>query len=88
MTKIFTWQQSYQDALLELDPVEIRTKISRAFAELEQRNRELMFRRDAEALAETQAIADARNGLRAIEKAELTMPFEPVKPRRSFATEA
>jgi hypothetical protein len=86
MTKIFTWQQSYQEALLELDPVEMRTKISRAFAELEQRNRELMFRRDAESRGEMQAIADACNGLCAIEKTELTMPIEAVKPRRSIAT--
>jgi|HubBroStandDraft_5_1064220.scaffolds.fasta_scaffold2176211_1 hypothetical protein len=86
MMKVFTWQQSYQDALLEMDPVEFRTKITRAFAELEERNRELMFSRDAESLSELQAIADACNGLRAIEKTELTMPIETVNPRRSIAT--
>lgn len=84
--KVFTWRQSYQDALLETDPAEMRTKLSRAFTELEQRNRELMFRRDAESLSEMQAIADACNGLRAIEKTELTLPVEAVSQRRSIAT--
>jgi hypothetical protein len=86
MTKIFTWQPSYQDALLETDPLEMRTKLSRAFAELEQRNRELMFSRDAESLDERQAIADACNGLRSIEKTELTVPVEALSQRRSIAT--
>jgi hypothetical protein len=86
MMKVFTWQQSYQDALLEMDPVEFRTKTRRALAELEQRNGELMFSRDAESLSELQAIVDACNGLRAIEKTELTMPVETADPRRSIAT--
>jgi hypothetical protein len=86
MTKVFAWRQSYQDALLEMDPVEMRAKISQALAELEQGNRELMFRRDVESLKELQAIADACNGLRAIEKTELTVPVEAVSQRRSIAT--
>ncbi|MGA9356052.1 MAG: hypothetical protein WBV46_20360 [Terriglobales bacterium] len=86
MTKIYAWQRSYQDALLEMDPTQMRTKLSRAFAELEQRNRKLMFQRDAESLREMQAIADACNGLRAVEKSELTVPVEVVSQQRSIAT--
>jgi hypothetical protein len=84
MTRIFTWQKSYQDALLEMGPVEMRTKITRVSAELEQRTQELMFRRDAESRIELQAVADACNGLRALEKTELTVPVEVVSHRGSI----
>ena len=76
--KIYSWQQSYQDALLELNPPELRAKISRAVSELEKRRRELIFTQDRESLAESQAIIDALNGLGAIERFELSIPFEPV----------
>lgn len=80
MTKAFSWQQSYQDALLELNPAELRIKIRRAILELEKRSRELALVQGAESGAERQAIADALNGLGAIEKFELTVPCESVSP--------
>lgn len=80
MKKIYSWQQPYQDALLELNPPELRAKISRAVSELEKRRRELIFARDKESLVESQAIIDALNGLGAIERFELSVPFEPRFP--------
>jgi hypothetical protein len=77
MKKIYSWQHPYQDALLELNPPELRAKIGRAVSELEKRRQELMFARDKESLVERQAIIDALNGLGAIERFELRMPFEP-----------
>jgi hypothetical protein len=74
MAKVYTWQRSYQDALLELDPAELHTKIGLAVSDLEKRNRELMLSQDAEAFSERQAIADALNGLDSIRKHELAMP--------------
>lgn len=68
----FSWQQSYRDALLELNPAELRAKIARAVAELERRSQELMFAQGEEAVAERQAVADALNGLGAIQRHELT----------------
>ena len=83
MTNLYSWQQSYQDALLELNPAELRAKIGHAVSELESRIRELMSHQDAETVAERQAIRDALNGLHALERSELTMPFETGSPRRS-----
>jgi hypothetical protein len=79
MTRIFTWQKSYQDAFLEMGPVEMRTKITRVSAELEQRTRELMFRRDAES-----ALNCRRLQTPALEKTELTVPVEVVSHRGSI----
>ncbi|MFZ3340902.1 MAG: hypothetical protein WA213_08475 [Terriglobales bacterium] len=76
MEEIYSWQQSYHDALLELNPAELRVKIIRAVSELERRNRELLSAQEAESLAERQAIVDALNGLGAIERFELLAPFE------------
>ena len=87
MTKAFSWQPSYQDALLELNPAELRTKIRRAILELETRSRELAFVQGAESAAERQAIADALNGLGAIERFELTVPCESVNPNRPTLAE-
>ena len=74
--KAFSWQGSYQDALLELDPAELCRKVARAVSELEKRSQELMFTNDAESFKERQAIADALNGLGDIQRHELTVPFE------------
>jgi hypothetical protein len=84
MTKAFSWQQSYQDALLEMDLAVMRTKLRRALSELENRNKELMFAQDAESITERQAITDALNGLRAIERSELTVPLEAGGLQRSI----
>ncbi len=77
MQKVYPWQQSYQDALLELNQTELRTKIARAVSELEKRIRELMPAQDADSVTERQAIADALHGLGALKKIELPAPFEP-----------
>jgi hypothetical protein len=82
MKKVYFWQQSYQDALLELNPAALRAKIARVVSELEKRKRELMLAQDKESLAERQAIVDALNGLGAIERFELTVPLDPGCPRR------
>lgn len=83
MKKSYSWQQSYQDALLELNPAELRAKLSRAVSELEKRRLELMVAQDKESLAERQAITDALNGLGAISRFELTVPCEPGCPPQS-----
>jgi hypothetical protein len=67
----FSWQRSYQDAMLELNPVELGAKVRRAVSELQLRSSELQLSREGEAFREWQAIADALNNLRAIEKFEL-----------------
>ena len=82
MTKLFPWQRSYRDALLELNPVELRVKINRAVSELQNRSRELMFAQDVQSLIERQAVMDALNGLDSIERYELTAPFEALIPSR------
>jgi hypothetical protein len=69
--------------LLELNPAELPAKIARAVSELEKRSRELMFTQAAESLIERQAVADALNGLRAIQRTELSMPFEIGDSRQS-----
>lgn len=74
--KLYLWQASYQDALLELDSAKLPSKIGLAISELENRSRELMFSEDAEAFSERQAIADALNGLEAIRRHELAMPVD------------
>jgi hypothetical protein len=82
MRKVYFWQQSYQDALLELNPAALRARIARAVSELEKRKRELMLAQDKESLVERQAIVDALNGLGAIERFELTVPLDPGCPAR------
>lgn len=82
MTNFYPWQQSYQEALLELNPAELRANIGRAVSELENRIRELMSNQDVETVAERQAIRDALNGLRAVERSELTVPFKTGSPKR------
>jgi hypothetical protein len=86
MTEVYCWQQSYRDAVLELSPAEMRTKLARARSELEQRNMELICAQDENSREERQAIADALNGLRVIERSELTVPLETVTPRRPVVT--
>jgi hypothetical protein len=76
MMEIYPWQQSYRDALLELNPAQLQSKIARAISELEIRSWELMFTQAADSLIERQAVADALNGLRAIQRFELSVPFE------------
>jgi hypothetical protein len=76
----YSWQQSYQDALLELNSAELHAKISQAVSELEKRIRELTFVQDVESIAERQAIADALHGLDAIRRFELAAPSEPGRP--------
>ena len=80
MTTVFSWQQFYLDALLELNLAELRTKVRRAVSELEKRRRELALVQGPESAAERQAIADALHGLGAIERFELTAPFESASP--------
>jgi hypothetical protein len=86
MTGVYCWQQSYRDAVLELNPVEMRTKLACARSEIEKRNEELRLAQDENSRAERQAIADALNGLRAIERSELTVSLETVTPRRPVVT--
>lgn len=83
MTQTFPWQRSYQDAMLELNPVELPVKFRIAVSELQQRSRELLLARDSKASVEWQAIADARNNLSAIEKYELCAAAETGQPERS-----
>ncbi len=71
MTQTFPWQRSYQDAMLELDPVELRAKVQLALSELQERSRELLAARDSESSVEWQAIADARSNLSVIQRHEL-----------------
>jgi hypothetical protein len=80
MKRIYSWQPTYQDALLELNPAALRVKIARAISELEKRKRELMLAQDKKSLAERQAIVDALNGLGAIERFELTVALDPGCP--------
>ena len=82
MKTIYSWQHSYQDALLELNPAELPAKIRRAVSELEARRSELMFAQDTESLAERQAVVDALNGLGAISRFELSVPCESGYPPR------
>ena len=76
MTNLYSWQQSYQDALLELNPAQLPVNIDRAVSELEQRIRELMSVQDVESIAERQAIVDALRGLDTIKRFELTKPSQ------------
>ena len=86
MKRDYCWQQSYQDALLELNHVDLRAKISHAVSELEKRIRELRLVQDVESIAERQAIADALHGLDAIRRFELAVPSEPGRsPQPSIA---
>lgn len=86
MKKVYAWQQSYQDALLELNPAELAEKMRRAVSELEKRRAELMFAQNSESLAERQAVIDALNGLGAISRFELSVPLDPgCPPRPSIA---
>jgi len=86
MKKIYSWQRSYQDALLELNQTELRAKIARAVSELEKRRLDLKSAQDNESLAERQAIVDALNGLGAIQRFELNVPLDPgCLPRPSIA---
>ena len=74
MSELFSWQQSYQAAMLELNLAELRVKLKDAIFALQERGRELMFARDAESAVEWQAIADALNNLSVIERYELSSP--------------
>jgi hypothetical protein len=67
----YAWQSRYADAMLELNPSELAAKVKLANEELYRRSKELMFARDAESMAEWQALADALNNLTAIQKHEL-----------------
>lgn len=75
----YSWQRSYQDAMLELNPAELGAKVRRAVSELQLRSSELQLSHEGEAFREWQAIADALNNLRAIEKFELN----PVREKNS-----
>jgi|SRR5271166_574045 len=86
MTRVYSWQQSYQDAMLELNREALRTKIVHAVSGLEKRMRELMSQQDAESVAERHAIVDALNGLGAIQRLELRAPSETGGPSRPTAT--
>jgi hypothetical protein len=67
----YAWQRPYVEAMLELNPSELPGKVDFAKEELHRRSEELMFARDAESMAEWQAVADALNNLTAIQKHEL-----------------
>jgi hypothetical protein len=73
---VYSWQRSYQDAMLELNPAELGAKVRRAVSELQLRSSELLLSREGEAFREWQAITDALNNLRAIEKFELNSAGE------------
>ena len=79
MSNMYAWQRSYQDAMLELDPSEMPAKLKRAASELQERAEELMSARDATSILEWQAIGDALNNLRVIERHELSIEFESLQ---------
>jgi hypothetical protein len=65
------WQDLYEAALLELDPIELRNKVEVAHAAMRQRCEELRLIPDAGSLEEQRAIADALTNLGVIERFEL-----------------
>ena len=77
MDETFSWQKSYQEAMLELNLPELPAKIRRAVTELREREKELLLKREAASLAEWQAISDALNNLSAIARSELASDCEP-----------
>ncbi|MGA3193878.1 MAG: hypothetical protein ABSD39_02650 [Terriglobales bacterium] len=76
LTSTFSWGPSYRDAMLELDPLELRVKINIALSELKKRTAELMLAGKPASSSEWQALVDAHNNLRVIEKHELISPIE------------
>lgn len=79
MSNTFAWQRSYWEAMLELDPSKMPAKLKRVASELQERAKELMIARDAASITESQAIVDALNNLRAIERQELRAGFESLQ---------
>lgn len=58
------WQQTYHDALLELNPQKLVQRVSQAETAVLSRLQEIRFRSDS--CLEVQAIEDAINGLRVL----------------------
>lgn len=76
MSTNFSWHQSYQEAMLELNLAELPGKIRRAVQELQQRSGELLYARDPESGKEWQAICDALTNLSVIQRYELSPGFD------------
>ncbi len=76
--RTFPWGRSYRDAMLEIDPLELRAKINIALFELKKRTSELMLAGEPVSSVEWQALVDAHNNLRVIEKHELSSAMEAV----------
>ena len=70
MTESYPWKDLYREAILELDPAKLQTKIALARATIQQRLDEIKTARDAQAMEERHAIADALHNLRTIQTIE------------------
>lgn len=65
------WQELYKSAVLELNPLVMRTKINIAMEAMRERDEQLRQLHDPNALDERRAIADAVHNLTTLEKLEL-----------------
>jgi hypothetical protein len=60
------WQKPYLDAMLEMNPDQLKDRVASAEAAIQLRLRELADSPDSQ--AERQCLADARNGLSVLKK--------------------
>ena len=70
MSESYQWTVLYKEAILELDPANLQTKIGLARATIQQRLDEIKALRDELAMEERHAIADALHNLRTIQTIE------------------
>ena len=73
--KYSSWQKLYLDALLEMNPDQLKDRVASAEAAMQLRLRELADSPDSK--AERQSLADARNGLSVLKK-ETSAPHNKV----------
>ena len=70
--KYSSWQKLYLDALLEMNPDQLKDRVASAEAAMQLRLRELAGSPDSQ--AERQSLADAQNGLLVL-KRETSVPL-------------
>jgi len=70
VSESYQWAVLYKEAILELDPAKLQTKIAAARAIIQQRLDEIKALRDELAMEERHAIADALHNLRTIQTSE------------------
>ncbi len=80
MTKDGLWQESYRAAMLELDPTKLVKRIEAARTAIERRNEELSgISRNGSAVEERQAMTDALENLRALQRVEFRSWSKPAE---------